>query len=62
MKAYAIVLACGAMALAATSLVEFFSMWGPFVFMCLLMALLTVRVLTAENGEQPARVSLKKAA
>ena len=62
MKAYGIVLTCGALALAATSLIELISMWGPLVFMSLLMALVTVWVIKAENDEARAHVSFKKAA
>jgi hypothetical protein len=62
MKAYAIVLASGALALAATSLIELISMWGPLVLMTLLTALMTVWIIKSENDEARADVSFKKAA
>ena len=49
MKSYAIVLAGGALALAATSLIELISMWGPLVLMSTLMALVTVWIIRAER-------------
>ena len=62
MKAYAIVLACGALALVATSFIELISMWGPLVLLCLFMALVTVWMIKAENAEQQDQASFKKAA
>jgi len=62
MKSYAIVLAGGALALAATSLIELISMWGPLVLMSTLMALATVWIIRAEKDEAPVHVSFKKAA
>ena len=62
MKAYAIVLASGALALAATSLIEVISMWGPLVLMTLLTALMTVWIIKSENDDARADVSFKKAA
>ena len=62
MKAYAIVLACWGSALAATSFIERLSMWGPLVFLCLLMALVTVWVIKSEGENAPADVTFKKAA
>jgi hypothetical protein len=62
MKAYAIVLASGALVLAATSLIELISMWGPLVLMTLLTALMTVWIIKSENDEARADVSFKKAA
>ena len=62
MKSYAIVLAGGALALAATSLIEVISMWGPLVLMSTLTALVTVSIIRAEKNEAQGHVSFKKAA
>ena len=62
MKAYAIVLACGVLALTVTSFIELISGWGPLVMLCLFMALVTVWMIRAENDEQRAHDSFKKAA
>ena len=62
MKAYAIVLAGAALALAATSFIELISMWGPLVLMSTLMGLVTVWIIRAEKDEARVHVSFKKAA
>ena len=62
MKTYAIVLAGAALALAATSLIELISMWGPLVLMSTFMAFVTVWIIRAEKDEIRAHVSFKNAA
>ena len=62
MKSTAIVLACGAIALTATSFIEGISMWGPLVLMCVFASLMTVWALASEPREPRAGVSFKKAA
>ena len=62
MKAYAIVLAGAALALAATSFIELISMCGPLVLMSTLMGLVTVWIIRAEKDEARMHVSFKQAA
>jgi len=62
MKSTVIVLACGAIALTATGLIEAINALGPFVFLCLYTALMTVSAIGSEASEVRTDTSLKKAA